>query len=124
MLHCGPKTQSDSDAKSCPRAAAPCSSWEGRAQIPQESDAPRLRWRVGHTGMAPGTDPGWRNWGGLEQQGSFCFMLLKCIIFWTDEEVSALNSSGKAFFLPLGPPCISVAAGEHSRKELTLLLVS
>lgn len=72
-------------------------------------------------GTAPGREPGWRNWGGLGQQGLFCFLLLKCVIFWTDEELSALNHSGKAFFLPPSP---SVAAGEYSRKEPTLLLIS
>ena len=127
-MHRGPKTRSDSHAKS-PRSGLQLLAPAGRVERGSRGRAmPRgCDGAVGHglaAGMAPGTDLSGRNWGGLEQQGLFCFLLLKCVIFWTDEEVSTLNNSGKAFFLPPGPPCVSVAAGERSRKEPTSLLVS
>ena len=87
-MHPGSKTRSDSHAKSHPglQLLAPSGRAEHRSRgrvMAQGCDG-----AVGH-GLAAGRDPGWRNWGRLEQQGLFCFSLLKCVIFWTDEEVSA-----------------------------------
>lgn len=126
MFHHGPETPRDSHAKSPRGAMGPCSGWERRVWIPRKSDVPRPGrcWRTRASSRAS-TQERPRNWGGLDQQGLFClFFFLNNIIFWTDEEVSALNSSGKAFFLPPGPPCVWVAAGERSRTELMLLLAS
>lgn len=102
-----------------PQDVAPCSGREGSCRRAQ----PRAVMVPVDTGWQEGWHPGGTQAGESgEVWNLLCFLLLKCVIFWKDEEVSALSSSEKAFFLLPGPSCVSVAVGERSGTEPTLLV--
>lgn len=95
MSHHGPQTPSDSCAKSPhPRLQL---RWGGQSTDPMGQQCPRAV--TGDTGWQQGWHP-----AEPEKPGRlFCLVLLKCVMFWTDEEISTLKFSGKALFLPPGP---------------------